>query len=161
MENDGRALRARWSLTGRPSLPGQARYPRGVCPPIQHTRGGSTNGGMGVVLHPRRTRAPCQRPASPVSGSGGKRTAGLRRNACGAVVPPGASPGGALPALPPGAKSGRPAGRNPSEAETVGWKEDPSSVTAYAVTPSPLWGEGFMLARRIFCRAHHDEKIKS
>ena len=58
-------------------------------------------------------------------------------------------------------KVGRPAGRNPLEAETVGWKEDPSSVTAYAVTPSPLWGEGFMLARRIFCRVHHDEKIKS
>ena len=60
-----------------------------------------------------------------------------------------------------GGKVSRPAGRNPLEAETVGWKEDPSSVTAYAVTPSPLWGEGFMLARRIFCRAHHDEKIKS
>ena len=43
-------------------------------------------------------------PRLPYRGSGGKRTAGLRRNACGAVVPPGASPGGALPALPPGAK---------------------------------------------------------
>ena len=30
-----------------PILPGQARSPRGVCPPIQHTRGGSTNGGIG------------------------------------------------------------------------------------------------------------------
>ena len=42
-----------------------------------------------------------------------------------------------------GGKVGRPAGRNPLEAETVGWKEDPSSVTAYAVTPSPRRGEGF------------------
>ena len=42
-----------------------------------------------------------------------------------------------------GGKVSRPAGRNPLEAETVGWKEAPSSVTAYAVTPSPRWGEGF------------------
>ena len=141
-----------------PILPGQARSPRGVCPPTQHTRGGSTNGGMGVVLHPRRIRAPCQRPASPVSGV---------RGGCGlgdlgeAVVTPDTLPRRRFACFAAGGKVGRPAGRNPSEAETVGWKEDPSSVTAYAVTPSPHWGEGFMLARRIFCRVHHDEKIKS
>ena len=36
-----------------------------------------------------------------------------------------------------GGKVGRPAGRNPLEAETVGRREAPSSVTASAVTPSP------------------------
>ena len=43
------------------------------------------------------------------------------------------------------APAGRPAGRNPLGAILrLGWgEEDPSSVTAYAVTPSPLWGEGF------------------
>ena len=128
-----------------PILPGQARYPRGVCPPIQHTRGGSTNGGMGVVLHPRRTRAPCQRPASPVSGV---------RGGCGlgdlgeAVVTPDTLPRRRFAYFAAGGKVSRPAGRNPLEAETVGWKEDPSSVTAYAVTPSPRWGEGFEGASR-------------
>ena len=47
-----------------------------------------------------------------------------------------------------GGKVGRPAGRNPLEAETVGQREAPSSVTAYAVTPSPRWGEGFEGASR-------------
>ena len=59
-----------------PILPGQARSPRGVCPPIQHTRGGSTNGGMGVVHHPRRTRAPFRGPP-PISG--GRRKADWTR----------------------------------------------------------------------------------
>ena len=123
-----------------PILPGQARSPRGVCPPIQHTSGGSTNGGTGCRPPPAPDAGAMPKgPRLPYWGSGGKRTAGLRRNACGAVVPPGASPGG---------KVSRPAGRNPLEAETVGWKEDPSSVTAYAVTPSPLWGEGFEGASR-------------
>ena len=123
-----------------PILPGQARYPRGVCPPIQHTRGGSTNGGMGVVLHPRRTRAPCQRPASPVSGVRGKADCGTQAERMWSRGPAGSVTRRRFAA---GGKVSRPAGRNPLEAETVGWKEDPSSVTAYAVTPSPLWGEGF------------------
>ena len=95
-----------------PILPGQARYPRGVCPPIQHTRGGSTNGGMGVVLHPRRTRAPCQRPASPVSGV---------RGGCGlgdlgeAVVTPDTLPRRRFACFAAGGKVGRPAGRNPPD----------------------------------------------
>ena len=41
-----------------PILPGQARYPRGVCPPIQHTSGGSTNGGSG-----------CRPPPAPDAGA--------------------------------------------------------------------------------------------
>ena len=41
-----------------PILPGQARYPRGVCPPIQHTSGGSTNGGIG-----------CRPPPAPDTGA--------------------------------------------------------------------------------------------
>ena len=128
-----------------PILPGQARYPRGVCPPIQHTRGGSTNGGMGVIHYLRRTRAPCQRPASPVSGV---------RGGCGlgdlgeAVVTPDTLPRRRFAYFAAGGKVSRPSGRNPLEAETVGWKEDPSSVTAYAVTPSPRWGEGFEGASR-------------
>ena len=85
-----------------PILPGQARSPRGVCPPIQHTRGGSTNGGIGCGPPPAPDAGAMPKgPRLPYRGAGGKRTAGLRRNACGAVVPPGASPGGALP---PGAK---------------------------------------------------------
>ena len=49
-----------------------------------------------------------------------------------------------------GGKVGRPAGRNPLEAETVGRREAPSSVTASAVTPSPLWGEGFEDASMVY-----------
>ena len=90
-------------------------------------------GEPGVVHHPRRTRAPCPRPASPISG-------GRRKADCGTQAERMWSRG------PAGGKVSRPAGRNPLEAETVGWKEDPSSVTAYAVTPSPLWGEGFECA---------------
>ena len=41
-----------------PILPGQARSPRGVCPPIQHTSGGSTNGGIG-----------CRPPPAPDTGA--------------------------------------------------------------------------------------------
>ena len=102
-------------------------------------------GGLGVVLHPRRTRAPCQRPASPVSGV---------RGGCGlgdlgeAVVTPDTLPRRRFAYFAAGGKVSRPSGRNPLEAETVGWKEDPSSVTAYAVTPSPRWGEGFEGASR-------------
>ena len=131
-----------------PILPGQARSPRGVCPPIQHTSGGSTNGGTG-----------CRPPPAPDAGAMPKARVsriGVRGKAdCGTQAERMWSRG------PAGGKVSRPAGRNPLEAETVGWKEDPSSVAAYAATPSPLWGEGFMLAHRIFCRAHHDEKIKS
>ena len=126
-----------------PILPGQARSPRGVCPPIQHTRGGSTNGGMGVVFHPRRIRAPCQRPASPVSGVRGKADCGTQAERMWSRGPAGSVTRRRFAA---GGKVSRPAGRNPLEAETVGWKEDPSSVTAYAVTPSPLWGEGIECA---------------
>ena len=126
-----------------PILPGQARYPRGVCPPIQHTRGGSTNGGMGVIHYLRRTRAPCQRPASPVSGVRGKADCGTQAERMWSRGPAGSVTRRRFAA---GGKVSRPAGRNPLEAETVGWKEDPSSVTAYAVTPSPLWGEGFECA---------------
>ena len=131
-----------------PILPGQARYPRGVCPPIQHTSGGSTNGGMGVVFHPRRIRAPCQRPASPVSGVRGKADCGTQAERMWSRGPAGSVTRRRFACFAAGGKVGRPAGRNPSEAETVGWKEDPSSVTAYAVTPSPHWGEGFECASR-------------
>ncbi len=102
-------------------------------------------GEPGVVHHPRRTRAPCPRPASPVSGV---------RGGCGlwdlgeAVVTPDTLPRRRFAYFAAGGKVSRPAGRNPLEAETVGWKEDPSSVTAYAVTPSPRWGEGFEGASR-------------
>ena len=41
-----------------PILPGQARSPRGVGPPIQHTSGGSTNGGTG-----------CRPPPAPDAGA--------------------------------------------------------------------------------------------
>ena len=99
-----------------------------------------------------------QGPASPVLGVRGKADCGTQAERMWSRGPAGSVTRRRFAA---GGKVSRPAGRNPLEAETVGWKEDPSSVTAYAVTPSPLWGEGFMLARRIFCRVHHDEKIKS
>ena len=97
-------------------------------------------GGLGVVHHPRRTRAPCPRPASPVSGGRGKADCGTQAERMWSRGPAGSVTRRRFAA---GGKVSRPAGRNPLEAETVGWKEDPSSVTAYAVTPSPLWGEGF------------------
>ena len=57
-----------------------------------------------------------------------------------------AAPTGCLRSLRRGAlcaPAGRPAGLNPLGAILrLGWgEEDPSSVTAYAVTPSPLRGE--------------------
>ena len=69
-------------------------------------------GGLGVVLHPRRTRAPCQRPASPVSGV---------RGGCGlgdlgeAVVTPDTLPRRRFACFAARGKVGRPAGRNPPD----------------------------------------------
>ncbi len=65
VENGGRAL----PPNPAPVLPGQARYPRGVCansstPRRQHKRGWVSS------LHPRRTQAPCPRPHLPYQGSG-------------------------------------------------------------------------------------------
>ena len=97
-------------------------------------------GEPGVVHHPRRTRAPCPRPASPISGGRRKADCGTQAERMWSRGPAGSVTRRRFAA---GGKVSRPAGRNPLEAETVGWKEDPSSVTAYAVTPSPLWGEGF------------------
>ena len=102
-------------------------------------------GEPGVVHHPRRTRAPCPRPASPVSGGRGKADCGTQAERMWSRGPAGSVTRRRFAA---GGKVSRPAGRNPLEAETVGWKEDPSSVTAYAVTPSPRWGEGFECASR-------------
>ena len=103
-------------------------------------------GEPGVVHHPRRTRAPCQRPASPVSGGRGKADCGTQAERMWSRGPAGSVTLRRFAYFAAWGKVGRPAGRNPLEAETVGWKEDPSSVTAYAVTPSPLWGEGFECA---------------
>ena len=100
-------------------------------------------GEPGVVHHPRRTRAPCPRPASPVSGVRGKADCGTQAERMWSRGPAGSVTRRRFACFAAGGKVGRPAGRNPLEAETVGWKEDPSSVTAYAVTPSPRWGEGF------------------
>ena len=100
-------------------------------------------GEPGVVHHPRRTRAPCPRPASPISGGRRKADCGTQAERMWSRGPAGSVTRRRFAA---GGKVSRPAGRNPLEAETVGWKEDPSSVTAYAVTPSPLWGEGFECA---------------
>ena len=81
-----------------------------------------------------------QGPASPVLGVRGKADCGTQAERMWSRGPAGSVTRRRFAA---GGKVSRPAGRNPLEAETVGWKEDPSSVTAYAVTPSPLWGEGF------------------
>ena len=42
-----------------------------------------------------------------------------------------------------------------TEGDTVG------AASSRPKSLPPTGGEGFMLAHRIFCRAHHDEKIKS
>ena len=73
-------------------------------------------------------------------GAGGKRTVG-QRNARGAVVPPGVSPGDPLVPFPSLGKD-RPAAETPFAIPRLGHgKEDPSSVTACAVTPSPQRGK--------------------
>ncbi len=59
-----------------PILPGQARSPRGVCPPIQHTRGGSTNGGIGCGPPPAPDAGAM--PKARVSRIGGPGESGLR-----------------------------------------------------------------------------------
>ena len=59
-----------------PILPGQARSPRGVCPPIQHTRGGSTNGGTGCRPPPAPDAGAM--PKARVSRIGGPGESGLR-----------------------------------------------------------------------------------
>ena len=146
MGNGGRALRARWSLTGRPysartgAIPSWGMPANSTHPRRQHKRGdwvwSTTRAGRGRHA---------QGPASPISGG---------RGGCGlwdlgeAVVTPDTLPRRRFAYFAAGGKVSRPSGRNPLEAETVGWKEDPSSVTAYAVTPSPRWGEGFEGASR-------------
>ena len=59
-----------------PILPGQARSPRGVCPPIQHTSGGSTNGGTGCRPPPAPDAGAM--PKARVSHIGGPEESGLR-----------------------------------------------------------------------------------
>ena len=108
----------------------------------------------------RARRPPCGAEpfgGHPAAGMGGGRPLirhGMRRD----TFPPtgGKALGAALEAAPMGclrslrrgalcAPTSRPAGRNPLGAILrLGWgEEDPSSVTACAVTPSPRWGEGF------------------
>ena len=108
----------------------------------------------------RARRPPCGAEpfgGHPAAGMGGGRPLirhGMRRD----TFPPtgGKALGAALEAAPMGclrslrrgalcAPTSRPAGRNPLGAILrLGWgEEDPSSVTAYAVTPSPRRGEGF------------------
>ncbi len=63
-----------------------------------------------------------------------------------------------------GGKVGRPAGRNPPTnpmTETETGVRRPPHPSRHTPRHLPPVGEGFMLAHRIFCRAHHDEKIKS
>ena len=67
---------------------------------------------------------------------------GPRRNARGAVVPPGVSPGDPLVPFPSLGKGPAPQGGTPFAIPRLGHgKEDPSSVTACAVTPSPQRGK--------------------
>ena len=140
MENGGRAKRARWSLTGRPysaragAIPSWGMPANSTHPRRQHKRGDGCRplpapdaGAMPKARVSRigvRGKADCGTQAERMWSRGPAGSVTRRRFAAGGKV-------------------SRPAGRNPLEAETVGWKEDPSSVTAYAVTPSPLWGEGF------------------
>ena len=131
-----------------PILPGQARHRRGVRTPIGHTRGGSTNGGIGC--HPPPAPDAGAMPKARVSriGGPGKADCGTQAERMWSRGPAGSVTRRRFACFAAGGKVGRPAGRNPLEAETVGRREAPSSVTASAVTPSPLWGEGFEDASR-------------
>ena len=94
-------------------------------------------------------RCHAQGPRPPYRGTGGKRTAGPRRNACGAVVPPGASPGVSLVSFWTLRKKPAPQGGISVSILRLGrGKEAPSSVTACAVPPSPQGVEGFGVGMR-------------
>ncbi len=157
-----------------PIPPGQARHHRGVCVPIGHTSGGSTNGGAGC--RPRPAPDVGARPKARVPRTGGPGESGLRdpggtersRGPAGSVTrrlfgsflnaQKGTRPAGRNPFDHPTARGGRglprplfpglrgAAGASPRLARAVdAVRRNPSSVTASAVTPSPLWGEGFEL----------------
>ena len=131
-----------------PILPGQARSPRGVCPPIQHPSGGSTNGGTGCGPPPAPDAGAMPKARVSRIGGPGKADCGTQAERMWSRGPAGSVTRRRFACFAAGGKVGRPAGRNPLEAETVGRREAPSSVTASAVTPSPLWGEGFEDASR-------------
>ena len=98
----GRTSCARRSPTGRPYSARTGAIPSWGMPANSTHQRRQYKRGNRVSSTTRAGRGRhAQGPRLPYRGAGGKRTAGLRRNACGAVVPPGASPGGALP---PGAK---------------------------------------------------------
>ena len=142
----GRTSCARRSPTGRPysartgAIPSWGMPANSTHPRRQHKRGdwvwSTTRAGRGRHA---------QGPASPISGGRRKADCGTQAERMWSRGPAGSVTRRRFAA---GGKVSRPAGRNPLEAETVGWKEDPSSVTAYAVPPSPLWGEGFECASR-------------
>ena len=111
-----------------PILPGQARRGDWVWSTTRAGRGRHAQG-----------------PASPISGGRRKADCGTQAERMWSRGPAGSVTRRRFAA---GGKVSRPAGRNPLEAETVGRREAPSSVTASAVTPSPLWGEGFECASR-------------
>ena len=145
----GRTSCARRSPTGRPysartgAIPSWGMPANSTHPRRQHKRGdwvwSTTRAGRGRHA---------QGPASPISGGRRKADCGTQAERMWSRGPAGSVTLRRFAYFAAWGKVGRPAGRNPLEAETVGWKEDPSSVTAYAVTPSPHWGEGFECASR-------------
>ena len=88
---------ARRFCTGRPYFAeAGATPPWGVRAHWTHPRRQHKRGDYVSSTTRAGRRCQAQGPRPPYRGSGGKRTAGPRRNGCGAVVPPGASPGVSL-----------------------------------------------------------------
>ena len=143
MENGGRALRARWSPTGRPysaragAIPSWGMPANSTHPRRQHKRGD----GCRPLPAPDAGAMPKARVSR--IGVRGKADCGTQAERMWSRGPAGSVTRRRFAYFAAGGKVSRPAGRNPLEAETVGRREAPSSVTASAVTPSPLRGEGF------------------
>ena len=135
---------ARRSPTGRPYSARTGAIPSwgmpaefNIHPRRQHKRGNR------VSLTPPAPDAgamPKARSRLPVSGGRGKADCGTQAERMWSRGPAGSVTLRRFAYFAAWGKVGRPAGRNPLEAETVGWKEDPSSVTAYAVHTFPPLG---------------------
>ena len=112
-----RARFARPLVSHRPPLFCQGRRDTvvGCARPLDTPAAAAQTGGLGVVLHPRRTRAPCQRPASPVSGVRGKADCGTQAERMWSRGPAGSVTRRRFACFAAGGKVGRPSGRNPPD----------------------------------------------
>ena len=98
-----------------PILPGQARSPRGVCPPIQHTSGGSTNGGTGCGPPPAPDAGAMPKARVSRIGGPGKADCGTQAERMWSRGPAGSVTRRRFACFAAGGKVGRPSGRNPPD----------------------------------------------